>query len=111
MKKAMIWAAAMMILVAGMIVTGASSSEAGLFDRIKCKRAAKKCCEPAPCAVEATPACDATDCNCLSKRKLRRANRKGKCCGVQARTCGCQAAAAPEAAPEAPEAPESDSTT
>jgi hypothetical protein len=47
----------------------------------------------------------------LSKRKLRRANRKGKCCGVQAMTCGCQAAAAPEAAPEAPEAPESDSTT
>ena len=122
MKNALIWAAAMMILVAGMVVTGASSAEAGLFN---CK---DKCCKPLrrsrkqeACCVEATPACDSeaapacgaeiqtcgcqsscstTNCACLNKRQLRRANRKGECCGGSD--------PAPEAAPEAPEA---DATT
>ena len=102
------------------------------------------CCQPAPCgcgaAVEATPACGCeaqtascssceVNCNCLSRRQLRKANRKGQCCGAKPNTCyqcsytepscntcgqvqGCSTcgeSAAPEEA--APEAPESDSAT
>lgn len=185
MKNTMIWAFAMIVMVAGMVVS-TDSAEAGLFDRIKCRRAAKKCCEPAPtccevetcgceveaacpceaepaCGCEATPACgcEVETCGCeepapscttchkgcevacsdLNRRQLRRAKRKGECCGCECavETCGCEAApscgcevstcgcetavegcsdcAGPaiessESAPEtAPEAPESDSTT
>jgi len=160
MSRVFVWAAAMMVLVAGMVVTGANDAEAGLFDRNKCCKparrsrskqcceapkcceaapkcceAAPKCCEAAPvccaeaapcespCTVEATPACgcEATNCACLSKRQLRRTQRKGTCCGYEVKTCGCSApapcsgydGAAPDPADTeaAPEAPESDSTT
>ena len=98
----------------------------------------KPCCEPqpccqaaapAPCGCEAAPACgcQTVSCECLGRRGLRRAQRKGQCCGVEynkcnsccsapVSTCGCSApAGAPcgcsgatdaptEAAPEAPQA-------
>ncbi len=47
-------------------------------------------CEVAStCGCDAAPACgcETTNCNCLSKRKLRRANRKGECCGAKADSC------------------------
>jgi len=53
--------------------------------------AAPVCAAPAPCggcnAAPACGSCGTTDCNCLSKRKLRRANRKGQCCGAKANSC------------------------
>ena len=54
------------------------------------------CAAPAPCGCAAAPSCGCeaapacgceTNCNCLSKRKLRRANRKGECCGAVANSC------------------------
>jgi len=45
---------------------------------------------PAPCGCEAAPACGGcktANCDCLNKRQLRRANRKGECCGAKANTC------------------------
>jgi len=132
MKRVMIFAIALLVMVAGMAVS--QEANAGLFSRKsscckpqKCKKARRAnkcceptCCEPAPCCapkptcceapapccaapapcgcIEATPACGCqaaapvscgceTNCNCLSKRKLRRANRKGECCGAVADTC------------------------
>ena len=69
-----------------------------------CEPAPAPCCEPAPCGCAAAPApcgcevqtcgCEAapscgceTDCNCLSRRQLRKANRKGQCCGAKPNTC------------------------
>ena len=57
---------------------------------------------PAPCEVEvvacaapAEPACasETTDCSCLNRRQLRRAQRKGECCDAEPKTCysGCSA--------------------
>jgi len=146
MKRVMIWATALMLMVAGMAVS--QEANAGLFNRKsdcckpkKCKksrRAAKNCCQPAqccapaptcctaapvcaapapapcgcaapapaPCGCAAAPApscgcevasncgCEAApNCDCLSKRQLRRANRKGECCGAVAKSCNtCSAA-------------------
>ena len=119
MKRVMIWASALMILAAGFAVMGENEANAGLFNRKKCKQR-KSCgqpaCEasaPAPCVIEATPACGCeaqtescssceTNCNCLSRRQLRKANRKGQCCGAEANTCNT-CSAAEEAAPEAPQ--------
>ena len=144
MNRVMIWATALLLVVAGMAVS-APEAEAGLFNRNDCckpqrqsracRRAARKssCCEPAPCcapeptcceaapacgcdaapacgcsAAVATPApcgceaaapacgceaaapacgCQTANCDCLNRRQLRRANRKGECCGVAANTC------------------------
>ncbi len=118
MKKAMIWAATMMILVAGMVVTSASSAEAGLFNCNKCgkligkllNRQQQTSCEAAPeapegevqaCGCETTDCC-VTQCSCLNKRQLRRAQRKGKC---------CDSSEEPSCNEAAPEAPEGDATT
>ncbi len=188
MNRMMILAMAVVVAFSGM----AADADAGLFDRLKCRRAAKKCCkqdtccepaptccpapeptccpapeptccEPAPacgceaaapacgCEAAAAPSCGCevqtcgcetsceTDCNCLNRRQLRRAKRKGECCDAEPNTCytcsapasdcGCSApvsdcgcgttmmmesAPAPaEAAPAeeaAPEAPEASAT-
>lgn len=157
MNRIMIVAMAVVVAFAGM----AADADAGLFDKLKCRRAAKKCCkaepcceaapepccepapapccEPAPapacepcaapapapcgceaaapapcgceaaapapscgcevattcgceapapadCGCEAAPACEA-DCNCLSRRQLRKAKRKGQCCDAEPKTC------------------------
>jgi len=146
----MIWATALMLVVAGMTVSS-TEAEAGLFNRRNndcCKparqprcgrRAKKQCCEPvsvcapaptccepvsvcaapapscgcetaapvmyqsapvadcgcsaavaAPsCGCEAAPACgcEVANCDCLNRRQLRRANRKGECCGAEANSC------------------------
>jgi len=79
-----------------------------------CCEAAPVCCAapacaapaPAPCGCEVVSTCgceETISCDCLSKRKLRRANRKGQCCGAVANscntcsapvsTCGCESAA------------------
>lgn len=159
MNRMMILAVAAVVAFTGMT----ADADAGLFDRLKCRRAAKKCCKqdpccqpaptcceaaptccepaPAPCGCEvATCGCEApvadcgcsapvqtcgceTDCNCLNRRQLRRAKRKGECCDAEPNTCyscsapvadcGCtgtvietapEAAEGEEAAPEAPEA-------
>ncbi len=144
MNRVMIWATALLLMVAGMAVS--QEANAGLFSRKndcckpqKCKQQRCKkqrckkqrceqdsCCAPeptcceapvAPCCsapvIEATPACGCSapvveaapacgcsaavaapacgcqvaNCDCLSKRQLRRANRKGECCDAQVNTC------------------------
>ncbi|NOY30654.1 MAG: hypothetical protein GXP28_10940 [Planctomycetes bacterium] len=73
MNRVITWTAALMMLVAAFAVVGQSQAEAGLFNRNKCCKPAKKCrtprrsknecCQPAPCCeaapacIEATPAC------------------------------------------------------
>ncbi len=80
MNRVMTWTAALTVLVAGFAVVGQSQAEAGLFNRNKCSKQAKKCrtprrsrnkcsqtascapqsaCAPAPCAP--TP-CAAAPC-------------------------------------------------
>jgi hypothetical protein len=46
-------------------------------------------------------------CECLNRRQLRRAHRKGQCCDAQVQTCSCEApisscGCSSEAAPAAP---------
>ena len=121
MKRVLVVAAAMIVMVAGMVAVGASDAEAGLLDRIKCKLAAKKCCQEQACCEsapqpEATSACEcaAADCEaqlascCPTRREQRLARRRGCCAKVQ--TCGSEAPAECESE-SAPEAPESDSST
>jgi len=73
-----------------------------------CCAPAPTCCEaPAPCGCAAAPApscgckvastcgCE-TNCNCLSRRELRKANRNGQCCGAKAKSCNtCSTCSAP----------------
>ena len=179
MNRFMILAAALLVVVAGMSVS--QEANAGLFNRndcckpqkcrqgliskLKAKRAAKDCCEPAPCCApeptcceaapvcaapapvysapvfEAAPACgcaaapapscgcevaaapscgceaaapacgcETASCDCLSRRKLRRANRKGECCGAVAKTCNTCDAGVQTVSYDAPVAVEGCST-
>lgn len=113
------------LLAAMVFVMSATTAEAGLLDRLRCRCAAKRCCkpqrcckpvccqprccEPAPCC-EPQPCCKPApcqaDCGCMSGCG---------CGGCGASDCGCGAATEvvvetspgdePTPAPEAPEAP------
>ena len=154
MNRIMIVAMAVVVAFSAM----ATEADAGLFDKLKCRRAAKKCCKPEPCCeapeptccepapapccepapapacepcaapapacgceaaaapacgceaevvtcgceapapadcgCEAAPACEA-DCNCLTRRQLRKAKRKGQCCDAEPKTCYASTCSAP----------------
>jgi len=112
MTRVLTLAAALMVLVAGFAVVAPSQAEAGLFNRDKCCKPAKKsrtprrskneCCEPAPtcceapaptcceaapapCYVEATPACG----GCASAPACGGCDAAPACGGCEAQTACC----------------------